>query len=577
MSRFPTASEYQEALQVPEEALAADELRDAAIAETMLGMPRAYSGARAVVFPIERRGSRFALKCFIGRADGIEARYREIERFFEKNDVDGVDVGRLLDRAVAVGDRKYPALIMPWKWGVNLHAFIEEHLDQPEVLLALAGAWLELADELEGADFAHGDLQHGNVLVEMVDGRPRLHLIDFDGAYVPALRRSGAIDNGHRHYQHPDRSREDFGPHVDRFSALLIYVAIRACAARPELWKQFDTGENMLFTSKDLYEPNSSRLFSELAAVEDMAPLARSLSACCYLPVADVPPTRRAVSEGVKAGRHGWRSRRRAENEQAGSFERFFRFAFGSWVVAAILAIAGGMHVGGVLMLALGAPAFIGLAYFIYSRRPQQRRRQRLAREIRYARELIDELDAEKASLQANREQFRRERDHLKERRLKDVQRAALEENLRHHFVNDAVLEGGVSHKAVLRLKRAGIRTAFQADDQALKRVTQTSEANLDRVKKWRKDLAARYQKEVPQTLSPAEVRRFDRQIKHRMDAFAAEEARLHERRAMQERVIDELVERRDGLSEIRFGPYFRGLLYGRRPQVDELVTFRSE
>lgn len=577
MSRFPTASEYQEALQVPEEALAADELRDAAIAETMLGMPRAYSGARAVVFPIARRGSRFALKCFIGRSDGIEARYREIERFFERNEVDGVDVGRLLERAVAVGERKYPALIMPWKSGVNLHAFIEEHLDQPEVLLALADAWRELTDRLERADFAHGDLQHGNVLVEMVDGRPKLHLIDFDGAYVPALRRRGAIDNGHRHYQHPDRSRKDFGPNIDRFSALLIYVAIRACAARPELWEQYDTGENLLFTSNDLYEPKSSRLFSELAATEDMAPLSRSLSACCYLPVADVPPTRPAISEGVKAGRHGWRSRRRAENEQPGSFERYFRFALGSWVVAAVLAIAGGMHMGGVLMVALGVPAFVGLAYFMYSRGPEQRRRRRLAREIRYARELISELDDERASLQANREDFIRERGNLKERRIRDVQRTALEANLRHHFVNEAVSEGGVSHKAVLRLKRAGIRTAFQADDEALKRVTQTSEANLDRVKQWRKDLEDRYQKEVPQALSPAEERRLERQIKHRMDAFAVEEARLLERRAMQERVIDELVARRDDLGAIPFSVYFRRLMRGRRSEVDEPVTFRSE
>jgi thiamine kinase-like enzyme len=43
---------------------------------------------------------------------------------------------------------------------------------------------VEIGRALNRAGVAHGDLQHGNILV--ANGKPKL--IDYDGMYVPALR-----------------------------------------------------------------------------------------------------------------------------------------------------------------------------------------------------------------------------------------------------------------------------------------------------------------------------------------------------------------------------------------------------
>ncbi|MDR7556049.1 MAG: hypothetical protein QN157_10615 [Armatimonadota bacterium] len=114
---------------------------------------------------------------------------------------------------------------------------------------------------LQQASIAHGDLQHGNVLV--VDGQ--LRLIDYDGMYVPALRGEGSHEVGHRNYQHPLRTESDFGPYLDNFSAWVVYVSLIALAADPGLWKQFGGGdEALLFRRRDFEQPEASDVLRAL-------------------------------------------------------------------------------------------------------------------------------------------------------------------------------------------------------------------------------------------------------------------------------------------------------------------------
>src|SRR2546430_4647189 len=53
---------------------------------------------------------------------------------------------------------------------------------------------------------AHGDLQHGNILVR----GGSIQLVDYDGMWVPALKGRHATEIGHRAYQHPERSEQDY-------------------------------------------------------------------------------------------------------------------------------------------------------------------------------------------------------------------------------------------------------------------------------------------------------------------------------------------------------------------------------
>jgi len=155
---------------------------------------------------------------------------------------------------------------MEWVQGEPLIAFIERHLGNRSTLLSLARHWVEMVKALQQASIAHGDLQHGNVLV--VDGQ--LRLIDYDGMYVPALSGEGSHEVGHRNYQHPLRTESDFGPYLDNFSAWVVYVSLIALAADPGLWKQFGGGdESLLFRRPDFEEPEASDVLRALERHRD--------------------------------------------------------------------------------------------------------------------------------------------------------------------------------------------------------------------------------------------------------------------------------------------------------------------
>src|SRR5207247_3804164 len=105
-----------------------------------------------------------------------------------------------------------------------LPSHIEQHLGYPVALAALRTKWAILVRHLEAARVAHGDLQHGNILVR----GGSIQLVDYDGMWVPALSGRHATEIGHRAYQHPERSGQDYGQQIDRFSALVIYLSLAA-------------------------------------------------------------------------------------------------------------------------------------------------------------------------------------------------------------------------------------------------------------------------------------------------------------------------------------------------------------
>ena len=61
-----------------------------------------------------------------------------------------------------------------------------------------------------------------------------------------------------------------YGPEIDRFSAMLIYCALRCLrvGGKP-LWDRFYDGDNLLFGCRDLERPEKSRLFRELRELPD--------------------------------------------------------------------------------------------------------------------------------------------------------------------------------------------------------------------------------------------------------------------------------------------------------------------
>src|SRR5438552_16660415 len=176
---------------------------------------------------------------------------------------------------------------MAWVEGQHLDRHVESLLGEPAELAALRARFRRLVQEVEGAKFAHGDLQHGNILVRGKD----LLLIDYDGMWVPALIGRQATEIWNRAYQQPKRSMTDYGPYLDRFSALVIYLSLRALEIDRKLWDQYYTGDNLLFVREDFNEPGKTPIWGELAALKhaEVSYLAGMLAAFLARPVKDLP------------------------------------------------------------------------------------------------------------------------------------------------------------------------------------------------------------------------------------------------------------------------------------------------
>src|ERR1022692_2744020 len=229
---WPSDQDYNEAIQNPRVAFADSELQSGQTELNPMSLPKARSGNFATVYKVVTNGGTWAVRCF--RYDNPEhnSRYLAIASHLNENLLPYMVGFRYIPQGIRVGPSRYPILKMKGVEGESLLGYIERNLGSQATLLALAKAWQQMMGDLERANIAHGDLQHGNVLVVRGD----LKLIDYDGMYVPALQGKLGLELGHRNYQHPERSELDFGLYLDNFSAWLISLSILALAARPALW-----------------------------------------------------------------------------------------------------------------------------------------------------------------------------------------------------------------------------------------------------------------------------------------------------------------------------------------------------
>lgn len=259
MATFPSNGEYVEALQNPELCFQDPELKAGRVEQTQLGIPRAISGNFASVFSVTgSSGKRYAIKCFTRGVKGQDQRYKAIHDVL-------ANMGRpwqvgfdYINKGVLVKGDWQPILRMEWVSNSDtLILWLERNLGHPDLILDVAGQFAHCIKDLHSAGIAHGDLQHGNLLI---DNNHKLRLIDYDGMFVPAITNLGSNEIGLANYQHPSRSSSDFGPHLDRFSAWLIYGSLLSISAHPWLWSTFhaDSDVKLLLGKDDFASPFST-------------------------------------------------------------------------------------------------------------------------------------------------------------------------------------------------------------------------------------------------------------------------------------------------------------------------------
>lgn len=555
MDRYPTPGDYQEALQVPEVAFTDADLQQATPEVNTLGLPRAITGAFAAVFPMHRDGQRWAVKCFLTDVEDQRTRYQAIATHLHQADLPYTVPFDYQPQGIRVEGRALPLVKMAWAPGASLYAFVDNHRDDPDVLRRLAGRWAAMLQALRAADIAHGDLQHGNVLVSHQDDAPRLHLVDYDTMWVPALQGRTSPEVGHRNYQHPDRSEQDFGPYLDHFAGLAVYTALLACAERPSLWPRFTTGENVLFRASDFYDPSRSALLDELEDLQTLGALPDVLRTACYLEPEAVPPLEQVLAgetgSALQAG-VGRARRTLSDTLEREARTRTARNVMAPWFLPVVLVVMAGAvglawvaaPLAGAALAAVGLAGLGGWVAYAFRRLPSEKRRRRLHQELAYFDRLLATYRDEIVQLRQQRQDILASVEERRADELAKRQHKALYDKLKYHFIDEARQIDGLSHKVIVRLKADGIRTAYDLSQDRLRALHQVGDESTARLMLWRRSLEAQYAEAIPDALSPAERRRFDRMIQKRVTHLEEEVQRLQNKRAVQQEARAEVADR---------------------------------
>lgn len=286
---WPSPQEYNESVQDPSANLNDSELAAGLVYLDSLGLPRPVSGSFASVYRLKCHDRDLALRCFLRNVSDQQQRYDQISQFVQHDDLPCTVTFDFLPNGIRAFGKWFPALKMEWVDGDSLDHYIVRNLTAPEKLEQLSSDFLNMMGDLRRAGIAHGDLQHGNIIVL---GNGELRLVDYDGMYVPAMQGMKSNENGHRNYQHPRRGPEHFGPGMDNFSAWVIYTSIVALQIDARLWYRLAAGDDcLLFRQSDFLNPANSPAFAALETSSDsrLRSLGRFLRSQLSMPPDEIP------------------------------------------------------------------------------------------------------------------------------------------------------------------------------------------------------------------------------------------------------------------------------------------------
>lgn len=289
---YPRVYEYVEALQHPRRCFRDADLQAATPDTDGRGDPLPRTGGHAAVFKLMRGAAATAVKVFKNPHAGRQARYQALSDHLARQPTRCLVGFRYDPQGVRVAGRWYPLLAMDWVEGMPLMRWVGAavHRRDSAALTRLAERWAEMLRQLQSRQIAHGDLQHGNVLI--VGDEPVL--VDYDGMCVPALAGQESWEGGLPGYQHPGREGQPLALRQDDFAAWVIWLALRGLAADLSLWsrhvERFDN-ENLLFTDADITWPRQSALWEALLRSPDaeVAHHAALVRTACAEPYDRVP------------------------------------------------------------------------------------------------------------------------------------------------------------------------------------------------------------------------------------------------------------------------------------------------
>lgn len=261
ISSIRTSVENQQALVLDLHAKKGTFCRDAR------GRLLSFSGGFTVVYPYEVNSEKWAFRCWHTEMGNVRRRFEIIARAIQKSNAKYLCDFAYVDEGIIVDGKIYPTTRMRWVDGSKIKDYICQNKTNKVLLHQLAKNFLALVQDMHHHNLAHGDLQHGNIIV---DPSGNLFLVDYDSFYCDELKGEPDIITGLKDYQHPLRHTNNvITEKVDYFSELIIYLSILGIAAKPELVDKYqvEDSEHMLFESNDFAHLRSSKIYQELHGI----------------------------------------------------------------------------------------------------------------------------------------------------------------------------------------------------------------------------------------------------------------------------------------------------------------------
>ena len=290
---WPTTTDFSEAIQSPAICFRGNpELAGAEVAlyegTGRRGMPIVASGQFACVYQVRRGNQDIAIRCFSREVQDQQRRYEWLNQYLETALPDSFVRFHYLQQGIMVRGQWYPIVQMDWAAGQPLDRFVQKNLDNPEALAEVARRWRGAVGSLRGLGIAHNDLQHGNILVQEDN---RINFVDYDSIFLPRFQGQPSPEMGHKNYQHPHRTPENYNELIDGFPALVIYLSLLAIKTDPSLWDKFHNDDNMLLTQRDYSDPKGSACMHTLiqSREEQVRALTTRLADFCTAPTDQVP------------------------------------------------------------------------------------------------------------------------------------------------------------------------------------------------------------------------------------------------------------------------------------------------
>ena len=264
---LPDNLAYFETVQNPRNCFNDPDLQAGEVVTNSHGLPLACTGNFAIVFRVTTPSGDWAVKCFTRDIPNLQQRYHAVSEHLRQRHCRFLLPFHYHQQGIRVRGTWYPIVKMQWVNGLTLRDFIDRFLERKRYIEAIMYSLYAASVDMRKKHIAHGDLQHGNIIIANYQDKGKtgyvLRLVDYDGLWVPALKKVIPSEYGHRNYQHPGRPKY-YGPLADHFSLLAIYTGLCALRWNPQLWREYNNGENILFSEKDYQQPELSSIFQLL-------------------------------------------------------------------------------------------------------------------------------------------------------------------------------------------------------------------------------------------------------------------------------------------------------------------------